>query len=228
MRHRFYLTLLLALSAATPVARAQDLPAYAGGSFMTSWQGSNMGSDDPHLPSTGVGGTAIGFVGDVGRFLRPAMSISFEFSLPATFDSVQMIRDISCEPARVDNVHRETVYSGLFHFHVLRAGSVHLALIAGGDVVREHTTSRTAFGLGQCLYPTGFGPYGAPFETARWTVGGGGGVDLDIKLNRHVAIVPQLRVHVISREGPLADTASGNLALSSLVIRTAIGVRTGF
>jgi hypothetical protein len=232
MRHRLCLTLLLVFSVAADVARAQDLPAYASGSFMTSWQGSKTGSLDPHLPSTGVGGTAIGVVGDVGRFLRPAMSISFELSLPATFESLQMINaSLECVPARIDDAHRDTVYSGLFHFHVLRTGSVHLALIAGPDVVREHTTSREALGGSTCGFggtPGVFGPYGAATEVARWTVGASGGVDLEIKLNRRVAIVPQVRIHVISREGPLSDTASGNLALSPLVIRTAIGVRTSF
>ena len=66
---------------------------------------------------------------------------------------------------------------------------------------------------------------------ARWRIGdniGGFFGSVPLVPVFALAILVEVRMHVISREAPFSNADFGNLALTPLVIRTAIGVRTRF
>jgi hypothetical protein len=73
----------------------------------------------------------------------------------------------------------------------------------------------------------GYGPFqGSPLPVSRGTWGVTGGVDFPIPLNAHLSVVPQLRVHVISRESVEPPTAM--LGLSPVVFRPALALMATF
>ena len=205
-------------------AVAQDDRLYAGVSGMLSTQTSTQPGQGSSVPTTGVGGTALGISGEFGAFLTPSVSLAFEVSVPARVESLQYT---GIPSAQIDNQHRDLVLSGLFHVHVVPAGPVRLALVGGPGVIQENTLQRTA------LAPFGsedFGPYGPETTLTRWTFGLTAGADLGIRVGQHVQIVPQIRVHWIDRAnlGSGNDSASAFLGLATVVIRPAVGVRVSF
>ena len=127
-------------------ADAQDNPVYAGVSGMWSTQGSAYLGGDPDTPTTGVGGTAPGVVGEFGVFLKPMVdrwtfSLSFEFSVPARFDAVQLTDYNTI--FLTDNQHRDLIFSGLFHFHAPPIGPIRVGVVIGPSIIREDTLQRT-------------------------------------------------------------------------------------
>jgi hypothetical protein len=218
---------LLATMSIRTVALAQDLPTFAGGSVMFSSQASPaFGNRGPSYPPSGVGGTAIGVTGAIGRFLTPGISIAFEPSVPSRFESVKEINyDTSYQ---IDNRHRDLILSGLVGFALHQSGKVHLTLVGGPSIVREDTLQRTAFRLVPVFTFQGdFGPYGAETQLTRWTMGIAYGVDVAVDVSRHVSIVTDARMYWISR-AVHEDSQSERLGLSSFVIRPALGIRARF
>jgi hypothetical protein len=214
-------------------ATAQDDRLYAGVSGVLSTQGSPPPGGDsqaPDLPRNGVGGTALGVSGEFGGFLMPRLSLSFEVSVPARFESVQEIDYYTI--SRTDSQHRDLFHSGLFHVHFAEGRTIQVAAVAGPTVVQENTLVSTAYQVRpQSFVRTGvFGPYGPQITLSRWTVGITGGVDLGIQLSHRVQVMPQVRVHWIQRASlnsfPTPDNAF--LGLSALVIRPAVGLRVAF
>jgi hypothetical protein len=170
----------------------------------------------------------MGISGDIGRHVAPALSVAFEFSIPARFTSMQHVNDRGLvEEVRIENRYRDIVLSGLLHFHTLRTGRAQFALVGGPSLVREDTLIRESH---RPFFPPGsaFGPYGVASQQTRWTFGISGGGDVAVAVNRRVSVVPQIRVHVVSRDSALAGTHSGNLALGSFVIRPGVNVRLAF
>lgn len=215
---------VLLLQAGT--ARGQNGRPFAVVSAMLSTQGSERPGLSPSFPRSGVGGTAVGATIAVGGALSPTLSIAFEASIPARFESVQETDYFSI--FRTTNNHRDVILSGLFHMHVPETGRIAVAVVAGPSVIREDTLQATAFQMGSPAMRTGnFGPYGPERSLTRWTVGITSGVDVDVAAGRHLSIVPQLRFHWIER----ADSGhgdSGFLGLSPWIWRPAIGVRARF
>jgi hypothetical protein len=215
-------------------ADAQDDRLYAGVSGMWSTQGSMPLGGDPDMPTTGVSGTAFGMAGEFGAFLKPRVdqwtfSLSFEFSIPVRFDSVQETDYFTIY--RTDNQHRDLVFSGVFHFHAPPIGPIRVGLVAGPSIVQEDTLQRTAYRIGPgppILYTGNFGPFGPETQLTRWTVGLTVGADVGIRLSRRVQIVPQLRLHWVNRADFGGDVASAFLGLGSWLIRPAVGIRLGF
>jgi hypothetical protein len=73
---------------------------------------------------------------------------------------------------------------------------------------------------------TTFGPYGSETTLTRWTFALTAGGEVTVAVTHHIRIVPQIRVHWIdraSRGGP-----DFMLALGSVVVRPAVGVRLVF
>ena len=223
-------TLVLALVAVTgsvATVIAQEGLTYAGGSMMfSSQQSPKFGNVGPSFPRAGVGGTAIGLAGGVGRFLVPAISIGFEFSMPNRVESVQDVDYFTSY--RRDNRHRDLILSALVGFTAHQSGNTHLTLVAGPSFVREDTLQRTASRLAPGFPFTGdFGPYGPETQLTRWTKGIACGLDVPVDVSRHVSIVPDVRMHWISRTDE-RGSQSGRLGLSSFVIRPGVSVRARF
>ena len=213
-------------------ADAQDNRLYAGVSGMWSTQGSTIEISDPDTPAPGVGGTALGVVGEFGIFLLPprvhkwTFSLSFEFSLPARFDSVQATDYDTVY--LTDNRHRELVFSGLFHAHAPQIGPVHMALVGGPSIIQEDTLQSTTVPVPCCQIPTNLGPFGPETQLTRWTFGLTFGADIGIQVSRRIQIVPQIRLHWVNRADFSGDATSAFLNLSPWLIRPAVGVRVGF
>lgn len=184
----------------------------------------------PHCARTGTGGTAIGGSADIGRHVTSVLSVAFEFSIPARFTSVQVIPDLLGSRTRIENAHRDIVLSGVLHLRAVRTRRAQFELVGGGGLVRQDTLQRQALGPSVGLGGTDsdFGPYGPQRQRTEWTFGVSGGGDLTIAVSRRVGVVPQMRVHFVSRDGPLSGTLSGNLGLSSWVVRPGVSVRVGF
>ena len=207
-------------------AAAQDSRLYAGVSGMWSTQGSTIEISDPDTPAPGVGGTALGVVGEFGIFLLPprvhkwTFSLSFEFSIPVRFDSVQ--ETFYDTRYLTDNQHRDLVFSGLFHVHTPQIGPIHMGLVAGPSFVQEDTLQSTTSEYPCCQIPTNFGPFGHETQLTRQTFGLTVGADVGIQVSRRVQIVPQIRLHWVNR----ADFSFLNL--SPWLIRPALGIRVRF
>jgi hypothetical protein len=226
---------LVLVGAGVHTADAQDGRLYAGVTGMWSTQqGSTTPIADPDTPAPSVGGTAFGMVGEFGAFLKPrvdkwTLSLSFEFSVPARFDSVQF-EGYTCV-CLIDNRHHDLVFSGLFHVHAPPMGPIRLELVAGPSIIHEETLQRTAFAVvSQGYYYTGdFGPFGPQTQLTRLTVGLTIGANIGLQVSRRIQIVPQIRLHWANRSELPGDTdASAFLGLGPSIVRPAIGIRVGF
>ena len=211
--------LTLVLGDVHPVA-AQDDKVYASVSGMLSTQGAETPYEGSSSAKPGVSGTALGVSGDFGTFLARSVSLAFEVSVPTRFESIQFT---GIPTAQIDNQHRDLVFSGLFHVHVTSSGPIRIALVAGPSVIREDTLQRIAYApFGSAT----FGPYGPETPVTRWTVGLTGGADVGVRVSRRVQIVPQIRLHWVDRAS--IGNAHASLALGSIVVRPAVGVRVSF
>jgi hypothetical protein len=221
----------LSVAVGVHTAAAQDSRLYVGVSGMWSTQGSTLDISDPDTPAPGVGGTAFGVVGEFGVFVKPKVdkwtfSLSFEFSLPARFDSVQATDYDTIY--LTDNRHRDFVFSGLFHVHAPPIGPIHVALVVGPSIIQEDTLQSTTVPVPCCQIPTNLGPFGPETQLTRWTFGLTFGADIGIQVSRLVQIVPQIRLHWADRADFSGDASSAFLNLSPWLIRPAVGVRVGF
>ena len=216
--------LLSAMVTGVHSADAQDNRLYAGVSGMLSTQGSVVPGEGSSIPTSGVGGTAMGISGEFGTFLKPALSLAFEASVPARFESIQRT---GIPNSQKDQRHRDLVFSGLFHIHTTPAGPIRLGLVAGPTVIREDTLQRVAYAP---FGSVNFGPYGPETSLTRWTVGLTVGADIGVQVSPNVQIVPQIRLHWVERASLESgnDNASAFLGLTSWVIRPAVGVRVSF
>jgi hypothetical protein len=127
-------------------ADAQDNRLYAGVSAMWSTQG--YFDNDPHSQLPSGSATAPGVAGEFGIFLPPKVherifSLSFEFSLPARFDSVQETDYFTTY--LTDRQHRDLVLSGLFHVHAPPIGPMRLELVGGPNAAANSVAIRTAW-----------------------------------------------------------------------------------
>ncbi len=209
------------LATAVPSA-AQDAMFYVGGGPTLSTQAAGQSSGTPDRPTTGIGGTAFGGVFTVGRMLNPRVSLAAEVSLPARFVAVQELH--YSFSALYENQYRDDVFSGLFHFHTPNPHRVQPEAVAGFSIIHQDNLRRTANQVGVVAFPpTGmYGPYGGQTPQSSDTFGVTVGLDVRIAVSRRVSLVPQARLHWISR-----DTSS-SLFLDSFVIRSALALRASF
>jgi hypothetical protein len=226
---------LLSVAVGVQPADAQDNRLYAGVSGMWSTQGSMPLGGDPDMPTTGVSGTAFGVVGEFGVFLKPMVdkwtfSLSFEFSVPARFDAVQLTDYNTIY--LTDDQHRDLIFSGLFHFHAPPIGPIRVGVVVGPSIIQEDTLQRTTVPEGQSesVNLGNLGAFGPQTQLTRSTIGVTFGADVGIQVSRRVQIVPQIRLHWVNRTDDLESSNynSALLGLSSWLIRPAVGIRVGF
>jgi hypothetical protein len=212
----------------TANAAAQDesrIAIYVGGLY--SVQGSIAPTtQDPGYPKPGVGGSTFGVVAGAAIAISPIVDLGFELSDPARFEALQTTSGFLV--SQTDNQHRDLIVSPLVHLHQRQRHSrgLRFEAVVGPSVIWENTLQRTAYG------PAGSnGPYGAFFpahEITRTTVGLTGGVNVDFVVSHHLSVVPQARLHWISREEAPNGPFSALLGLDSFVFRAAIGIRASF
>jgi hypothetical protein len=234
LRHTVALFVLSTFGSGIHTAYAQDAKPYAGASAMLSTQGAHVRCPDAGAgcPKQGVEGTAIGVSGEVGTYLTPMLSLAFEASVPARFESTQKAG--AAPPPfpptsdqfsyMIHSRHRELIFSGLFHVHITPTERLRVEAIAGPSVVREDTLQHLEF------FPFGSNNFGPERSLNRWTVGLTIGANLGVQVSRHVQFVPEIRLHWIERvdvDEASPDNSYAFLGLSSWVIRPAVGVRVG-
>jgi hypothetical protein len=210
---------LIALLLARP-ACSQDARGYAGAGLLWSTQNAATPCEGSSCAKPGVGGSAPGVTAEFGWFVQPAVSLSAEISIPARFEAIQTS---GIPTQRYDHNYRDLAISGLVHIQTPAIGPVRAAIVGGGGLVQESTTYRTA---NAPFDSSTYGPDGdeQTLTRAAWELVAG--ADLELQLSRRVSVVPEVRMHWISR-APLG-VSTGSLALGSLVWRPAIGLRARF
>lgn len=234
LRQTMGLFILSTLISGIHAADAQDAKPYAGASAMLSTQSAHIPCPDggAGCPKQGVEGTAIGASVEVGTFLTPRLSLTFEASVPARFEATQKAGSVPPPlppnsdgfSYMIDNRHRELIFSGLFHVHITPTGLIRLEAIAGPSVIREDTLQHLEF------FPFGSNDFGPERSLIRWTVGLTFGANVGVQVSRHVQVIPEIRLHWIERvdvDPTSPDNSHAFLGLSSWVIRPAVGVRVG-
>jgi hypothetical protein len=223
-------SLAVLLAVVPAAAAAQDTRSYAGGSLVWWWQDTrSIATSDPHISRPGVGGFAVAGGGEYGWLLTARSRVSVEATVPARFESIQETPDVLGRRVRVENRHRELVFSGVYRIDAVQTGRIRFGLLAGPSVVLEDTLQRRAerdFLTFPGSQPD-FGPYGPQTRVTRWAFGLTFGADLAVDIARHVSVVPDIRIHWINRAAG-NGSASGHLALEPLVIRPGVGIRLAF
>jgi hypothetical protein len=207
-------------------AIAQQSRVYAGVSGFVSIQGSHVQGSAPSLPTTGAGGTTVGVGLEAGRLVTPRIGLGVEVSLPRRFTSIQ-----ETDYSRVfqqKSRHRDVVLSGVVRTAFGSSGRLRVELVAGASAVNESTEQQRRDQQGPLpTYPPVFGPYSDEYSFARWTLGALVGADVAMAIGPHVALVPQLRAHVIRRSSDPSEQEWA-LGLNALVLRPALSLRTTF
>ncbi len=173
---------------------------------------------NPSLPTTGIGGSAVGGVFGFGVIASARIGIDAELSLSAHFDDYQEAIKYHSKVR-----HRDNILSGLIRFRLMEASELSIEPVAGAGVAFADTWfSSSAL---QFLPNLGYSPYGDYIQdtTGRTRPVITGGLDLPINIGR-VAILPTFRFHYIFREEVMKDQRG----LGSWAVRPGIGVRVGF
>ena len=181
----------------------------------------NEGS--PGVPKPAVGGSAPGFIVGADVSLARGFGVGVEISDTTRFETVQTSGGVT--PFQSIDRHHDLIVSGVFHVDRAVISRMTVNVLGGVSYVREDTLVRTA--MGTFLGP--FGPYGPEFPSTRDTIGGVAGVDLDVRVSRHVGVGPTFRAHFIDRArlGEYREANSG-LGLASVVVRLGGGIRVMF
>jgi len=206
------------------VALAQPQPkASISASLIGAWliRGDVCCQGNPSLPTTGIGGSAVGIVLGLDVALSPRIGIDAEFSAPAFAEdhqeAVKYKRNVR---------HRDALLSGYARLFLRRGSMLRIEPVAGASLVVSNVQSSTSylvFTPGQ-PYAT-YGPYGEYVRSdegrIRFALSGG----LDVAIGRgRFAIVPTFRVHYIFREEVMKD----QVGLGHWTIRPGVGVRIAF
>ena len=170
----------------------------------------------------GVSGDSFGFV--VAAFVPRSsrLDLGVEVSDSARFGSPQRTGGTSPH-ALIDNQHRDLIISLLLNLHSPReAQPISFEAIGGVSLLSDSTLQRTA-------YPDqpGYGAFGPETDVTQLTFGLVSGANIDLRLTRHISVVPQVRFHWIWRNmngGNVTDPFF-LLGQSSFVFRPAVALR---
>ena len=207
-------------------ANAQNARVYAGAAGMLAIQGAHRQGSAPSLPTSGAEGTAIGITAEVGTLLTPRISLGVELGLPRRFTSVQEVDYLRV--FQHESRHRDMTISAVVRATATPAHGLQLGIVAGGGFVQESTRQRRRDQLGLLpTFPPVFGPYSDEYSFTRWTVAAVVGADVEVAITSRVAIVPQIRAHVVRRASDTSQQ-SWALGLNSVIWRPAIGLRAAF
>jgi hypothetical protein len=209
------------------VAFAQEQPkASISASLIDAWliRGEVCCQSNPSLPTTGIGGSAVGIVLGLDVALSRTIGIDAEFSAPAFATDHQEAFKYK------DNVrHRDMLLSGYARFFLRRGSMLRIEPVAGGSLVFSNVQTSTSYLVDLVYTPpqisATYGPYGeyVRFDEGQELFALSGGLDVAIGRGRF-AIVPTFRLHYIFREEVLKD----QVGLGHWAIRPGVGVRIAF
>lgn len=215
-----WLTVPLVWLAGATAALAQQPPAVSLSASLTGvWlvRGEVCCQSNPSLPTTGIGGSAVGGAFGIDITASRRVGIDAELSLSGYLDDYQ-------EAIKYHNKvrHRDTILSGLVRIRFLLGALVRVEPVAGMGVAFADTLVSTSR---QVFVPLEH--YEDFSEYVPWGSGGtrpalSFGVDVPIGRG-HVAVVPTLRVHYIFR-----DEVNEQIGVGGWSIRPGIGVSVRF
>ena len=206
--------------AGVALAQQQQPGGSISASLVDAWliRGDVCCQSNPSLPTTGIGGSAVGIVLGFDVALAPGIGIDAEFSMPAFAEDHQEAVKYK------DNVrYRDTLLSGYARFFLRRGSTLRVEPVAGASLVFSNVQRSTSYlALGP---PYSYGPYGeyVRFDQGQNAFALSGGLDVPIGRGRF-AIVPTLRFHYIFRDEVLKD----QVGLGHWAIRPGVGVRIAF
>ena len=218
---RGFIVAVVWLAGAGVALAQQPLPTVVlSATLIDAWliQGDVPGQSSPSLPTTGIGGSAVGGAFGIDVAVSRRIGIDAELSLPAFASDYQ-------EATKYHNRvrFRDTILSAYVRFRFRLDSLVRLEPVAGASVAFSNvqiSTSNLVWTPHQSYGP--FGEYERwPHGQQRFTVSGG----IDVPIGRgRLAVVPSVRVHYITREEVLGD----QIGLGHWSTRPGIGVRISF
>ena len=220
MLYRIALALILGVGLARPAAAQPRVFADAFG--LLSVQTSTPPGSEPSLAPLGVAGTAFGAGASLNVLFPSGWSIGGELSVPARIVSTVDVTYVT--RYQIENRYREPMLSVLVRYHALRGSRAGIDVGGGASVAWQSTIQRRADAIGTFPFSGGFGPFGPSTEYTSTTLALTIAADLPITLSTHVALVPAMRVHVVSRPSDSQDPL-WYLGVDRFVYRPSVGVR---
>jgi hypothetical protein len=228
MRGRAYLVLVIvALPFAIPV-RAEERGYVGGGLTVSTWgprESPERSASLRELNSTGA--TVPGVFAEAGIALRPAFVIGIEVGVPARRHEWTQTSHYVVSPGQTNTRYRDLTFAAVTRLQTPETGVFRAGLVGGVELVLQDSLQRSARGH---VGPNGqitFDPFGDQLRVTGWTTGAVIGGDASIAITERLAIVPEARLHLISREGVLASSI-GRLNVAGVVFRAGVGVRARF
>ncbi len=209
---------LVAILGVAEIANAQSL---IGGSLGVSWQpeGPPAGGAgaSPSTPTNGIGGAGIAFGLLASAPLSPRVGLGVELSVPTRFDGVET-SDAFQERLSV----RDVILSGVIRAH---PGLMPLDLVGGGSWVREDALRSLA---SRNTITGSVGQFSPPRQSIQDRLGLVVGADFPYVLTAHWLVMPQVRMHIVSRASKAEASAGHTSGLSGYVFRPALAVVAKF
>jgi hypothetical protein len=223
MLYRIALALILGVSLASPASAQAGVFADAFG--LSSVQTSTPPGSEPSLAPLGVAGTAFGVGASLTVLFPSGWSIGGEWSVPARITSTADVTYVT--RYRIENRYYEPILSVLVRYRALRGSRAGIDVGGGASVAWQNTIQRRADAIGTFPFFGGFGPFGPSTEYTSATLALTMAADLPITLSTHLALVPAMRVHVVSRPSD-SQAPLWYLGVDSWVYRPSVGVRVTF
>jgi hypothetical protein len=218
---RSLLVAVVWLAGAGAVFAQQPAPRVSiSASLIGSWlvRGTVCCQSNPSLPTTGIGGSAVGVVLGLDVPVSRRIGIDAEFSAPAFAEDHQ-----EAVKYKSNIRFRDTLLSGYVRFFLRPGTTVSIEPVAGASLVFSNVQGS---GSGLVFTPTmGYGPYSdwSRFNQGQKLFALSGGLDVRIGRGRF-AFVPTFRLHYIFREEVLKDQRG----LGQWAIRPGAGIGISF
>ena len=225
--HSSVVVAVLVLLSSSSAVHADDRRAYVGGGFMLStWRG----RESPELSASlrelnSTGATVPGVLLEGGKFLRPAIAVGGELVVPGRHEWMQVSHYL-INPGQRQIRYRDVTLTAMARLQ-RPAGTIRAGLVGGFELVLQDSLQR---GAGGHVGPGGeitFDPLGDERRITGWTTGAVLGGDALLAITERLAIVPEVRLHLILREGVLGSSV-GRLNVAGVVIRAGVGLRATF
>jgi hypothetical protein len=207
-------------TAASGFAQQNPARVVVSASLIDAWlaRAAVPGQGNPSLPTTGIGGSAIGVVAGVNIAVSRRIGIDAEFSTSGFASDYQ---EATKYHSRVR--HRDAFISGYARCRLWNGSTIQFEALGGASLVLADTqlsTSRLEF-----VPMQHYGEFG---DYVRWPLGHrrfalSGGIDVPIGSGR-VAVVPAVRLHYIFRD----EDTKNQIGLGRWAVRPGIGLRLSF
>jgi hypothetical protein len=221
---RSVIPVLVMLLSCLTSARAQDRGVYAGGGIVVStWGPRESQESSPSLRfASSTGATVPGVSLEGGFLLGRVVAVGGELGIPARHEWTQTSTYLF-RPFQRSIRYRDLTLAAVASVGGPMTSRVRAAFVGGIELVQQNASERTADGRIASNGTVVFGPFGEKRTLKSWTSGAILGGDLIVAASRHLTVVPQLRFHLIAREG--VATSIGSLNVAARVLRAGVSIR---